>query len=65
MSLTQFCVGGIFRFIDNDFKTEKELKATDPANHSKQMNAKAMRKYDLNWSYFLFAIDIAIPLSVV
>ncbi|PPQ85142.1 hypothetical protein CVT24_012150 [Panaeolus cyanescens] len=44
ISFTQFCSGGIFRFIENGFKSEADLKRTDEDRYAEMMEAKAGRK---------------------
>ncbi|PPR06008.1 hypothetical protein CVT24_004720 [Panaeolus cyanescens] len=44
MSFTQFCAGGIFRFIENGFRTEKQLKKDDKKTYEEMMKAKEGRK---------------------
>ncbi|KJA27427.1 hypothetical protein HYPSUDRAFT_131007 [Hypholoma sublateritium FD-334 SS-4] len=43
MSFTQYCAGGIFRFVDNGFRTEADLLAQDPAAHAEMMKEKKSR----------------------
>lgn len=40
-SFTQYCGGGLFRFVDNHFMTEAELKANDPTLYAKRQEEKA------------------------
>ncbi|PPQ84225.1 hypothetical protein CVT24_004612, partial [Panaeolus cyanescens] len=44
MSFTQFCAGGIFRFIENGFCTEKQLKKDDKKMYEEMMRAKEGRR---------------------
>lgn len=43
MSFTQYCSRGLFRWVDNGFRTEKELAAKDPAEYERIMGLKASR----------------------
>ncbi|KJA17567.1 hypothetical protein HYPSUDRAFT_146283, partial [Hypholoma sublateritium FD-334 SS-4] len=43
MSFTQFCSGGIFRFVDNSFLTQNELKEKDPQAYQEIMEKKKSR----------------------
>lgn len=43
MSFTQFCAGGIFRFIDNGFRTEEALRVQDPIAHQEMLEKKKAR----------------------
>lgn len=43
VSFTQYCSGGIFRWVDNDFQTEDELKANNPAMYWHMMGLKQSR----------------------
>ncbi|KAH6883741.1 hypothetical protein BKA70DRAFT_1113993 [Coprinopsis sp. MPI-PUGE-AT-0042] len=42
-SFTQYCPGGLFRFVDNDFKTETALKTANPSLYKKNMELKKQR----------------------
>ncbi|KAH6884700.1 hypothetical protein BKA70DRAFT_1445725 [Coprinopsis sp. MPI-PUGE-AT-0042] len=42
-SFTQYCPGGLFRYVDNGFKTEKQLKASDPDRYEEVMALKESR----------------------
>ncbi|KAK0187166.1 hypothetical protein F5146DRAFT_1209470 [Armillaria mellea] len=42
-SFTQFFAGGILRWVDNGFRTEKEMKKADPATYAAMMAQKSMR----------------------
>ncbi|KAH6911219.1 hypothetical protein BKA70DRAFT_1099935 [Coprinopsis sp. MPI-PUGE-AT-0042] len=42
-SFTQYCPGGLFRYVDNDFKTETALKTADPLLYKKNMELKKQR----------------------
>ncbi|KAJ6552583.1 hypothetical protein DFH09DRAFT_1319034 [Mycena vulgaris] len=42
-SFTQFSAGGIFRYVDNGCRTEKELEEEDPAEYARLMALKAAR----------------------
>ncbi|KAH6899086.1 hypothetical protein BKA70DRAFT_1115654 [Coprinopsis sp. MPI-PUGE-AT-0042] len=42
-SFTQYCPGGLFRFVDNDFKTKAALKTANPALYKKNMELKKQR----------------------
>ncbi|PPR06239.1 hypothetical protein CVT24_000895, partial [Panaeolus cyanescens] len=44
MSFTQFCAGSIFRFIENGFRTEKQLKKDDKKMYEEMMRAKEGRR---------------------
>ena len=43
MSFTQFCAGGIFRFVDNGFRTEEALRVQDPSGHREMLEKKKTR----------------------
>ncbi|KAJ6586511.1 hypothetical protein DFH09DRAFT_1245703 [Mycena vulgaris] len=43
VSFTQFSAGGIFRYVDNGCRTEKELAEEDSEEYSRLMALKAMR----------------------
>jgi hypothetical protein len=43
ISFTQFTAGGIFRYVDNGFRTEDELAAADPAEYERMMELKSSR----------------------
>jgi hypothetical protein len=42
-SFTQYCPGGIFRFIDNDFDTEERFKERNPTGYVEVMAKKSTR----------------------
>ncbi|KAF8173039.1 hypothetical protein K438DRAFT_1772466 [Mycena galopus ATCC 62051] len=42
-SFTQFSAGGIFRYVDNGFRTIDELQAADPDEYGRMMALKASR----------------------
>jgi hypothetical protein len=42
-SFTQYCAGGILRWVDNGFQTENELQQRDPEGYEKMMNLKDHR----------------------
>ncbi|KAK0439090.1 uncharacterized protein EV420DRAFT_1279737 [Desarmillaria tabescens] len=42
-SFTQFLAGGILRWVDNGFRTEKEMARQDPAAHAEMQKRKATR----------------------
>lgn len=42
-SFTQYCAGGIFRYIDSYFMTEKKLEVVDPTAYEKVQALKASR----------------------
>jgi hypothetical protein len=43
ISFTQFTAGGIFRYVDNGFRTEDELAAADPGEYERMMELKSSR----------------------
>ncbi|KAJ6569308.1 hypothetical protein B0H19DRAFT_939373, partial [Mycena capillaripes] len=43
VSFTQFTAGGLFRYVDNGFRTEKELAAEDPAEFERLAALKETR----------------------
>lgn len=43
MSFTQFCAGGIFRYVDNGFRTGSALRERDPAAYADVIEAKKTR----------------------
>ncbi|KAK7012687.1 hypothetical protein R3P38DRAFT_3323987 [Favolaschia claudopus] len=43
LSFTQFSAGGIFRFLDNHCKTEKQLAEADPMEYARLMELKTAR----------------------
>lgn len=47
-SFTQYCGGGLFRFVDYEFMTEAALKTKNPAKHAEMQEKKAAR-----WSFGL------------
>lgn len=42
-SFTQYCGGGLFRYVDNDFMTESALKEKNPQKYAEMQAAKADR----------------------
>ncbi|KAG6836533.1 hypothetical protein H0H93_007017 [Arthromyces matolae] len=46
ISITQYAPGGLFRWVDNGGRTEKELKAEDPDLYEKMQSEK-----DTRWKY--------------
>jgi hypothetical protein len=42
-SFTQYCPGGLFRFVDNNFQTETSLKKSDPELYARNMALKKGR----------------------
>ncbi len=42
-SFTQYCGGGLFRFVDNDFMTEVSLKGKNPEKYAEMQEKKAAR----------------------
>ncbi|KAJ7910569.1 hypothetical protein B0H13DRAFT_2232895 [Mycena leptocephala] len=42
-SFTQFSAGGIFRYIDNGFRTEEQLEEENPEEYERLMDLKASR----------------------
>ncbi|KAJ6467412.1 hypothetical protein C8R45DRAFT_838568, partial [Mycena sanguinolenta] len=43
ISFTQFTAGGLFRFVDNGFRTQDELAAADEEEHARLMKLKESR----------------------
>ena len=43
VSFTQFCPGGLLRFVDNKMRTEAQFQAQDPEGYAKMCEKKAMR----------------------
>lgn len=43
VSFTQFTPGGIFRFVDNGFRTVEELQTADPTEYARVMALKESR----------------------
>jgi hypothetical protein len=43
LSFTQYCPGGLFRYVDNGFRTEAQLALEDPAAYSLMVEAKKTR----------------------
>ncbi|KAJ7925712.1 hypothetical protein B0H13DRAFT_2229609 [Mycena leptocephala] len=41
ISFTQFSAGGLFRYVDNGFRTEEELAAADPGKYERMMELKS------------------------
>lgn len=39
-SFTQYCGGGLFRYVDHDFMTEAALKAKDPTKYAQMQEEK-------------------------
>ena len=60
MSFTQYCSGGIFRFVDNGFRTQDELKRNDPAAYQEMMEKKKTRwQFGLSlWSKLQDLVDV-------
>lgn len=46
VSFTQYCSGGLFRWVDNGFRTEKQLKAESPDEYERMMGLKDTRWRD-------------------
>lgn len=42
-SFTQYCAGNLFRYIDNGFRTEKQLAKEDPSGYQQMCALKATR----------------------
>jgi hypothetical protein len=40
---TQFTAGGLFRYMDNGFRTQADFAAEDPAEYTKAMDVRASR----------------------
>ena len=60
MSFTQYCSGGIFRYIDNGFRTQDELKQSDPKAYQEMMEKKKTRwQFGLSlWSKLHDLVDV-------
>ncbi|KAJ7233283.1 hypothetical protein B0H12DRAFT_1028599 [Mycena haematopus] len=43
ISFTQFTAGGLFRYVDNGFRTQDQLAAEDPAEYERMMAKKEVR----------------------
>ena len=43
LSFTQFCPGGLLRYVDSDFRTEREFAEKDPAGFAEMQRAKAQQ----------------------
>ncbi|KJA23029.1 hypothetical protein HYPSUDRAFT_201823 [Hypholoma sublateritium FD-334 SS-4] len=43
MSFTQYCAGGIFRYVNNGFRTKEVLHAEDPIAHQEMLEKKKTR----------------------
>ncbi|KAJ7200868.1 hypothetical protein GGX14DRAFT_335493, partial [Mycena pura] len=43
VSFTQFTSGGIFRYVDNGFRTQEKLEEEDPEEYARMMELKASR----------------------
>ncbi|KAJ7195404.1 hypothetical protein B0H12DRAFT_1038716 [Mycena haematopus] len=43
ISFTQFTAGGLFRYVDNGFRTQDQLATEDPAEFARMMERKASR----------------------
>jgi hypothetical protein len=43
ISFTQFTAGGLFRYMDNGFRTQAEFAAEDPLAYAKAMDARESR----------------------
>ncbi|KAF8076820.1 hypothetical protein FPV67DRAFT_1406050 [Lyophyllum atratum] len=49
VSFTQYCGGGLFRYVDNGYRTETQLRKEDPGEHQRMCALKAVRwKTDLD-----------------
>ncbi|KAJ7202707.1 hypothetical protein B0H12DRAFT_1206336 [Mycena haematopus] len=46
ISFTQFTAGGLFRFVDNGFRTQEQLAAQDPEEYTRLMRLKDSRWED-------------------
>jgi hypothetical protein len=42
-SFTQFCAGGLFRYVDNGFRTDRELEDEDPEEFKRMLEQKEGR----------------------
>lgn len=42
-SFTQYCGGGLFRYADNDFQTDKDLKASNPEKYVEVLGQRRER----------------------
>ncbi|TFK72996.1 hypothetical protein BDN72DRAFT_762244 [Pluteus cervinus] len=43
ISFTQYCAGGLFRYVDNGFKTDSQLKEEDPELYERTMKRRESR----------------------
>jgi hypothetical protein len=43
LSFTQYCPGGLFRYVDNGFRTQEALKQEDPAEYERLEQLKGER----------------------
>jgi hypothetical protein len=43
VSFTQYCAGGLFRYVDNGFRTESQLAEEDPAAFAHMLDLKKTR----------------------
>jgi hypothetical protein len=43
VSFTQYCAGGLFRYVDNGFRTEAELAAANPGAYARMLEMKKTR----------------------
>ncbi|KAF8194879.1 hypothetical protein K438DRAFT_1587647 [Mycena galopus ATCC 62051] len=59
-SFTQFSAGGVFRYVDNNFKTAEELREDDPKEYEHMMALKAAR-----WEHGLNLLSTLDELSVL
>lgn len=61
-SITQFCAGGLFRYVDNGFRTEKELAVED-----KELYASMLKMKETRWEMGLGLLstidDLLVPLA--
>ncbi|KAF8056168.1 hypothetical protein FPV67DRAFT_1431887 [Lyophyllum atratum] len=52
VSFTQYCSGGLFRFVDNGFRTEKQLQREDPEEYGRIVELK---KTHWQWGLSLYS----------
>lgn len=56
-SLTQYCAGNIFRYVDNGFRTDAALKAEDPA-HYEEMDKQKDTRWQMGLGLFSTMEDL-------
>lgn len=61
-SFTQFCAGGLFRYVDNGFRTEKALAEQDPEEYQRILSLKETR-WQMGLGLFSTINELLAPLG--